>query len=89
MIIKKKRYHFKGGGVMIEKLLDKLGYISKERLLTYIDINNQQCDKTIELYKNRYDKKEITKWNYYKQFWFQQGAMEGLETLEKYINIKE
>ena len=74
---------------MIEKLLDKLGYISKERIITYIDINNQQCDKTIELYKNRYDKKEITKWNYYKQFWFQQGAMEGLETLEKYINIKE
>ena len=47
MIIMKKRYHFKGGGVMIEKLLDKLGYISKERIITYIDINNQQCDKTI------------------------------------------
>jgi hypothetical protein len=86
MIIRKKRYHFKGGGVMIEKLLDKLGYISKKELLNFIDILKLASDRTLDVKKGKYDNKEITKWSYYKFFWTQRGIKHASIKLEEYIN---
>lgn len=70
---------------MLGLLLDKLGYISKRRLLNKIDILQEISDKTLELHKSQFDNKEITKWNYYKGFWAEQGIISGLEDLKKYI----
>jgi hypothetical protein len=72
---------------MIEKLLDKLGYISKERIIDCIDIKKENCKDLIELNKTEYQNNKQTKWNYYKNFWFQRGIIEGLGHVRYYVNV--
>ena len=73
---------------MIDSLLNKLGYISKNKILTYAELKILSSDNTINIKKEQYNDKEITKWNYYKVFWFQKGIKCASINLEEFINKK-